>query len=199
MPPTPMLHQESAGSWSASWCNISGSGGPSNTWRRFNPAWSGDSRNHQSPWANSCSLAKSLCLQPSGPSHASPLFMQGAMASPVWSTFTQPPLHYDDLSPKSFDSSQKSEDHSPDWSGLIRRWAECSGFNILTDAVSIPLLRQHIHTDESRTAQRLPRISSAPSTNKPDSAPMPGGVSSTRDGREAAAHCTPATAQRTLQ
>ena len=159
MSPTTTSQQESAGSWSASWHNISGPGGPTSTWRLFNPAGSGDSLNHQSLWANSCLFEASLRLQPSGPSHASPLFIQGVMESLAWSICVRPPQLFVASSPRSFVFTLLNKDHSPVW----RRWAECSGFNLY------PRRREHSPTPathtcvrESRANQRSPRVSLPP-------------------------------------
>ena len=158
MSPTTTSQQENAGSWSASWPNISGPGGPTSTWRLFNPAGSGDSLNHQSLWANSCLFEASLRLQPSGPSHASPLFIQGVMESLTWSICVQPPQLFVAPSPRSFIITLQNKDHSTS----LAKVGGIFGFNLYRKR------REHSPTPATHTCvreranQRFPRVSLPP-------------------------------------
>ena len=175
MSPTTTSQQESAGSWSASWYNISGPGGPTSTCRIFNPAGSGDSLKHQSLWANSCSFATSLRLQPSGPSHASPLFIQGVMESLAWSICARLPQLFVAPSPRSYVFTLQNKDHSPVW----RRWAECLEFNSTTDAES--------SSTPAHTCVREP-CHSALSTRLPTTPPTTRHADGTSQRRPASVH-----------
>ena len=102
MLPTSMFHQESAGFWSVSWHNTSGEDGQRTISLRCRPAKNGDNSIRQSTWVIWCSFEASLRLQPSGPSHASPLFIQGVMESLAWSICVRSPQLFVAPSPRSY-------------------------------------------------------------------------------------------------
>ena len=148
MPPTSTFHQESAGFWSVSWHNTSGEDGQRTISLRCRSAKNGDNS----------------FRQPSGPSHALPLFIQGVMESLAWSICVRPPQLFVAPSPRSYDFTLLNKDHSPVW----RRWAECSGFNLYRRR------REHSPTPATHTCVReravpisaFHRISTAPPTTR---------------------------------